>query len=117
MASKEVMVSAPLIVLLYDRTFLAGTFRAAWNQRRRLYLGLAGTWLILIALLAGTGGTRGEGAGFGLGVSWWAYALKQCEAIVGYLKLSLWPHPLIIDYGTDVITEPFKVLPEAIGII
>jgi len=26
MASKEVMVTAPLIVLLYDRTFVAGTF-------------------------------------------------------------------------------------------
>ena len=36
MATKEVMVSAPLIVLLYDRTFLAGSFRAAWRQRRRV---------------------------------------------------------------------------------
>jgi len=36
MTSKEVMVSAPLIVLLYDRTFLAGSFRAAWRQRRGL---------------------------------------------------------------------------------
>src|SRR4029077_15512000 len=33
MATKEVMVSAPLLVLLYDRTFAAGSFRAAWQQR------------------------------------------------------------------------------------
>jgi hypothetical protein len=29
MATKEVMVSAPLVVLLYDRTFVAGSFREA----------------------------------------------------------------------------------------
>ena len=47
MASKEVMVSAPLMVLLYDRTFLAGSFREAWRRRYGLYLALAGTWLLL----------------------------------------------------------------------
>jgi 4-amino-4-deoxy-L-arabinose transferase-like glycosyltransferase len=36
MGTKEVMVSAPLMVLLYDRTFVAGSFRAAWRQRRGL---------------------------------------------------------------------------------
>jgi tetratricopeptide (TPR) repeat protein len=112
MASKEAMVSAPLIVLLYDRTFIGGSFRAAWQQRRGLHLGLAATWLVLVALLAGMGGTRGAAAGFGLGVTWWAYALKQCEAIVTYLTLSFWPHPLILDYGTAVITNPREVAPQ-----
>ena len=55
MASKEVMVSAPLLVLLYDRTFVAGSFREAWRWRRRLYLGLAGSW-ILLGGLAYSGG-------------------------------------------------------------
>jgi hypothetical protein len=41
MAVKEVMVTAPVMVLLYDRTFAAGTLRAAWRQRRLYYLGLA----------------------------------------------------------------------------
>ena len=34
MATKEVMVSAPLIVFCYDRTFSAGAFVAAWRRRR-----------------------------------------------------------------------------------
>ncbi|MGH7959100.1 MAG: glycosyltransferase family 39 protein, partial [Opitutaceae bacterium] len=117
MASKEVMVSAPLMVLLYDRTFVAGTFRAAWQQRRGLYAGLASTWLILAGLLAEIGGTRGEAAGFGLGVTWWSYALKQCEAIVTYLTLSFWPQPLIIDYGTEVITDPMRVAPQILVVL
>ena len=40
MATKEVMVSAPLVVLLYDRTFLAGSFREAWRQALGILPGL-----------------------------------------------------------------------------
>ncbi|MDB6166158.1 MAG: yrrB [Lacunisphaera sp.] len=99
MATKEVMVTAPLIVLLYDRTFVAGSFRAAWAARRRYYLGLGATWLLLGLLVAGNG-SRGGTAGFGTEISSWHYALTQCRAIVHYLGLALWPHPLVFDYGT-----------------
>jgi tetratricopeptide (TPR) repeat protein len=107
MATKEVMVTAPLIVLLYDRTLLssraAGGFGATWHQRRRYYVALAGTWLLLAWLVLRGSGTRGASAGFGLGISSWTYLLQQCEAIVLYLKLSIWPHPLVLDYGTGVV--------------
>ena len=43
MGTKEVMVSAPLMVLLHDRTFVAGSFAAAWRRRKGLYAGLACT--------------------------------------------------------------------------
>ena len=52
MGCKEVMVSAPLVVLLYDRMFVAGSFRDAWKRRWRLYAGLAGTWVLLGYLVA-----------------------------------------------------------------
>ena len=39
MGSKEVMVSAPLIVLLYDRIFIAGSFGEALRRRWGLYSG------------------------------------------------------------------------------
>jgi len=103
MATKEVMVTAPLLVLLYDRTFVAGSFAAAWRVRRGYYLALASTWGLLLYLVLGTGGTRGDAAGLGLGVSWWSYLLKQSEALVLYLQLSVWPHPLVVDYGADVV--------------
>ncbi len=102
MATKEVMVSAPLIVLLYDRTFLAGSFRAAWRQRRPVYLGLAGTWLLLAWLVA-SADNRGGTAGFGTPVTAWNYALVQSGAIIHYLRLTGWPHPLVFDYGTAVV--------------
>lgn len=117
MASKEVMVTAPFLVLLHDRTFVAGSFAEAWRRRRGLYLGLGASLGLLAFLVLSGGGTRGEAAGFNVGVAWWAYALKQCEAIWLYLKLTLWPHPLVLYYGTDVVTNPLAVWPQIIGIV
>jgi len=116
MASKEVMVSAPLMVFLYDRTFVAGSFAAAWRLRRAYYLQLASSWLLLAVILVSMGGSRGSAAGFGLGVPWWSYSLKQCEAILLYLRLCFWPHPLVLDYGTAVVRNPLEVLPQAIAL-
>lgn len=126
MASKEVMVSAPLMVWLYDRTFVAGTFREAWKQRWRFYAGLAMTWLLLAYLVAGTrgrGGTAGFGAnitvsrpyaGFGANITWGPYALTQFRAIVHYLRLALWPGPLVFDYGTSVASGAAEIAPYAV---
>lgn len=108
MATKEVMVTAPLLVFLYDRTFVAGTFRAAWRARRAYYAVLAATWIPLGILVAGSRG-RGGTAGFGAGVPWWAYALTQLKAVVHYLLLAVWPHPLVGDYGRILASNPIEV--------
>jgi tetratricopeptide (TPR) repeat protein len=97
MATKEVMVTAPLMVLLYDRVFAFGSLRQAWRARWRLYAGLAATWVILVTLMAAFPQSQSEG--FHLGVSAWDYALNQCVVIVHYLRLTVWPYPLILDYG------------------
>ncbi|MEO7414104.1 MAG: tetratricopeptide repeat protein [Opitutaceae bacterium] len=97
--TKEVAALAPFMVVLYDRTFLSGTFREAWRRHRGLYVSLIATWLPLAWLVASTGGDRGGTMGFGGGTSWSAYWLTQPEAITRYLKLALWPHPLVFEYG------------------
>ena len=114
MASKEVMVSAPLIVLLYDRTFVAGSFREAWRQRRGLYAGLAGSWLLLGWLVTSTGGNRGGSIGFGIGVDWWAHALTQFQSITRYLGLCLWPRPLVFDYGMEWSGQARELAPHVL---
>lgn len=105
MASKEVMVSAPLMVWCYDRTFLSGGFRTALRQRPRFYAALGATWLLLAGLVVGLGGNRGTSAGFGLGISSWSYAITQADAIIGYLRLAFWPRQLVFDYG--IVVSPF----------
>jgi protein O-mannosyl-transferase len=108
MMSKEIIVTAPVILMLYDRTFVAGSFREAWQRRWRYYLGLASTWLLLIRL---TAGLNQRGVGFDQGITWWSYALTSCRSVVLYLKLAVWPHPLVFDYGFNVIHNPVTVLP------
>jgi Tfp pilus assembly protein PilF len=117
MGTKEVMATAPLLLFLYDRTFLAGSFAGAWRVRRNVHLAVAGTWGLLGWLVFGGGGTRGASAGLGLGVDWWAYLLKQCEALLLYLKLLVWPHPLVLDYGTAVTHSLTEVLWPGIGVL
>ena len=115
MATKEVMVSAPVIVLLYDRTFVAGSWRAAWAKRKLYYFSLGATWLLLGWLVVGAE-NRGGTAGLGLGDSVWTYALTQTRAITLYLRLALWPRPLVLDYGTDAIEHLADAWPFALAI-
>ena len=96
MASKEVMVTAPLAVLLYDRAFVSGSFREAWREHRGLYAGLASTWVVLLLLVLT--GDRSTSTGVHLGISPWNYLLTQAGVIVWYLRLVFWPHPLAVSY-------------------
>ncbi|MHC4983135.1 MAG: tetratricopeptide repeat protein [Planctomycetota bacterium] len=116
MGTKEVMVSAPLIVLLYDRAFLAGSFRQAWRKRWDVHLRLAATWVLLGYLTVQTG-NRGGTAGFGLGLSLWDHVRTQCFAFLHYLRLCFWPDPLVIDYGGHVVTDPLWVVPGAVVVV
>ena len=115
MATKEVMVSAPLAVLLVDRMFFAGSFGEAWRRRKAYYIGIAATWIPLAALVWHTGiivdflghtGHRIEFSGPGSGGPAWRFWATQPEAIVRYLKLVVWPHPLVFDYGVQWISTP-----------
>jgi tetratricopeptide (TPR) repeat protein len=116
MATKEIMVTAPLMVLLYDRTFIAGSFRAAWQSRWRYYLGLACTWLLLARLMTGTGLDQ-RAVGFDQGVTWWSYALTSCRSVVLYLKLAFSPHPLVLDYGSNFIRQASEALPYGLVLV
>ena len=98
MACKETMVVAPIVVILYDRTFAFTSLREALQQRGRYYAALCATWLVLLVLLWSS--PRGDSAGFaGASVSPWTYLLNQSQMIVRYLRLALWPRGLVLDYG------------------
>jgi tetratricopeptide (TPR) repeat protein len=101
MASKEVMATAPIVVLLLERTFIAGSVREALRKSWPLYIGLACGWILLAAF--NLSGPRAKSAGFGLGVPahvWW---MTQAEVLWMYLKLAIRPWPLAIHYGTPYL--------------
>lgn len=112
---KETIVTAPILLLVYDRTFLAGSFRAAWRKRWALHLGTAASWAVIAALMLRNHDRSGT-VGFGLGVTSWEYLLTQCRALLIYLKLAIWPAPLVLDYGTAVVHTLGEVWPQAVVI-
>jgi protein O-mannosyl-transferase len=113
MGSKESMVTAPVIVLVYDRIFIFDSVRAAWTRRKRLYAGLTLGWLELAALIT----SRAHTVGFSAGVPAWTYLLNQAQMVTQYLKLTLWPHALVLDYGLPRSLVLMDVLPQATVVV
>ena len=100
MASKPVMVTAPLITLFYDRIFLASSWAQLWRKRSRFYLGLISTWAILAACVLGAPQDYGSTVGGHVpNVTPWRYAATQAGVILHYMRLAIWPHPLLLDYA------------------
>ena len=99
-ATKESMVTAPLMVLLWDRVFVYGSFRHAFGERRRFYFALAAGWILFGILSLET--PFFSDTAFRTRVSPWTYLLNQAPIIVSYLRLSVWPSGLVLDYGLPV---------------
>ena len=117
MGCKAVMVSAPLILLLYDRIFITGSFRETLRRRWVLYVGLAATWLLLWRSAAEAVGAHAVSAGFTLeSVTPRQYAQSQPEVILHYLALVFWPTGLCLDYDWPVAEKLADILPGAIVI-
>jgi Flp pilus assembly protein TadD len=112
-ATKEMIASAPFIVLLYDRVFVNDSFSDISRRRWGLYAGLISTWALLIVLWLPT---RGAARAEDVATSGWDYAMTEFGAIVHYLRLAFCPHPLIMDYGPELTTDPAKIVPAAIAL-
>ena len=112
MASKESMVTAPLLVVLYDWAYRTEPWRQVFARRRGLYMGLAATWIVLLAL--SVTGPRAETVGFGHGVTAWQYGLNQCVVVVEYLGRAVWPGGLLLDYGFPRTLTLAEVAPWAL---
>ncbi|MEO7414102.1 MAG: tetratricopeptide repeat protein [Opitutaceae bacterium] len=113
MGCKEVMVTAPVVVALYDRIFVTGSWRETLRTRWKFHVALMSTWIVLGGLVVASGG-RGGTAGYQVGINAWNYLLTQCKVILDYLKLSLWPFPLVFDHNVPLATGMGDVWPQAV---
>ena len=113
--TKESMLTAPLMVVLCDRVFAFPTFRSALAARYRLYAGLAAGWTIFLVLAPGTPFFAPQG--FEQHVSPWTYLVNQAPIIGRYLRLSVWPQKLVLDYGLVQPLTPADVWPSALFLI
>jgi protein O-mannosyl-transferase len=113
MACKESMVTAPVMVVLFDRVFVFDSHRKAWRARSRLYIGLAATWVLLGVLSIGP---RSRLSGILTGVSPWTYVLNQAPLLTRYVRLVVWPRSLVLLYGWPREIALHDVLPSAVFI-
>jgi tetratricopeptide (TPR) repeat protein len=109
MGCKQIMATAPILALIYGRVFFAKSFKETFAKRPGLYLGLAGTWLILICMVVifPTGPTAGGGVET---ISPLAYQASELGVVAQYLFLAIWPAKLCIDYGWPVATAPLEII-------
>jgi tetratricopeptide (TPR) repeat protein len=107
----------PPLLLLYDGVFVSGSLAKAWRAHRGTFLALASGLIFLAILIISGGGNRSGTIGLNIaGVSPLAHALTQPRALLTYLKLSVLPYPLVLDYGTFLTRRSGEFLPQALGI-
>ncbi len=107
--SKEIVATAPVVVMLYIWAFADGSRVAALRRNAGLLLALFAMWAIPIYLLgpwspyaqrvvfSGTTPPPPEHAPQGSAA--FNYALNQCWVLVDYAWHAVWPANLVIDYG------------------
>ncbi|MBT3295339.1 MAG: tetratricopeptide repeat protein [Verrucomicrobia bacterium] len=125
MGVKQTMFSAPLLVILYDYIFTGGLepdglalgerglqraghvararlpsvaseARRMGRARGRFYAALCSTWLIVFGII---GLTWNESTSDFVTISPLRYALTQPLVLLHYLRLAIWPDPLVLAYG------------------
>ncbi len=113
MASKEIMVTAPVIVVLLDRTFLIGSFRRALRQSWPLYVGLAAGWVLL--LLLNYDRPRSASAGFNLAISPLVYSYTQAKVLWMYIKLVVLAVAIVDSLPTGIFRNIRASVAVAVG--
>ncbi len=122
MSSKAVMVTAPVVALLYDRTFLSDGWRSAFRRHGAFYVGLVASWGVLFALgiVQSTFNTEPNllsPVGFSyVGVTPWQYACTQPGVILHYVRLAFWPVGLCLDEHWPLATTTSAIAGPAVVI-
>jgi len=101
----------PIILILFDRTLLTGSFKQTFKLRGKFYLLItAATWSISAAILIYT--PNPGSVGTHLGVSLWEYLITQSQVILWYLRNCFWPTGLSLVYDWPIVKSFSHVIPE-----
>ena len=117
MGCKEVMVSAPLIVLWYDRAFVSSSWREIIAHRKGFYLLLASTWGVLAWSMSHYRLDYTSGSLFQVeGLTPWTYLLSQSTVLVHYMSLSFWPSGQCVYPAWPIAKSMLEVWPQLVVI-
>ncbi len=103
MATKETMVTAPIMVALWDWLFRKPPGGRAGRVRWALVGSLAATWLLLAFVVS----RQFRAPSIDLApMTVWLYVRTQAEVIVHYLRLAFAPSPLVFLYDWPLAPVP-----------
>jgi Flp pilus assembly protein TadD len=110
MFTKGVMITAPLTILLFDSIVLRSAWRTIFRRRGAMYGGLLGAALLYVLHMkfncnSGTALLETIDAATPL-----EYLCTQAIVIVQYLKLSIWPQHLCIDYNWPISRDLMSIV-------
>jgi len=98
--TKEIGAVTPMLALLLDRAVFATSCRELWRRRGRLHLVLWTIPALAIAWVTFSGSVYRAAIN---DVDSWTYLRTQFWYVPIYLKLVVWPHPLVIDRGEAML--------------
>jgi len=115
---KAIVVTVPLVALLYDRTFLSHSFAEAIRKRKIAHLMMI---MIVVSISARMAYSLWSGqidftpsTSSALVIeevsSPSTYLMTQPGVILQYLKLAVWPVPLVFDYAWQPVRDPANAL-------
>ena len=113
--SKESAASLPVAIFLLDRYILSRD-RKEMAARWKFYAVLAGSWISLAALVL-LSYRRGWTAAEGTSLLSFEYFKIQTQAIWHYLRLLVWPQPLIFDYGYWPVVRWYQWMSSALVLL
>lgn len=115
---KQIVAVAPLLMIVFDRTVLADSFKSALRKRWPLYAGLTLTWVVLAFAMATS---KNENVGATEQVTHLKYLFTQAGVLIFYLRQSVWPTGLsIVHYwpvASDIRDAMIPGLPIAIMLL
>lgn len=116
--SKEVGAVAPLVLVWYDRVFAATSWQELWTRRRWFYLPFLAVFAAGAAYLYAQRDHYAAGGIFDTKrMSPLTYALTQPEVILRYLRLTLWPRGLCLDWALPPADTATRIVPPLLAIL
>lgn len=120
MGVKQSMIIVPVLLIVYDYVFLAGSPAEMLRLRWKSHLAFFATIGVLFAqtfrYMSASADIGGDSM-FVRQISPFEYLLTQCGVIVHYLRLTVFPSGQCLDYAWQAVDSYRQVLPQLIFLV
>ena len=107
--TKEIIATAPLAVVVLDVLVVTRDWRQSVRRHCGVFLGLSTSWIAL-GICMFLSRSRDGTIGYGMEVSLREHVQTQIWALARYLRMLVWPDPLIFDYGVFIQNDSRQLL-------